>query len=368
MATGPRRHHAIEHVDAARDALDQVIRRADAHEIARLIRREIGLARFDRREHIRLRLAHREAAERVARQVEPRERLRAFPAQKRVGAPLNDAEQCPPFARLHQPLEGGLRALRPAQREPHRARDLLVWRRQPDAFVELHDDVAIEQVLDLDRALGREFVLRAVDMALECHALFGELAQRGEAHHLKPARIREDRVRPARHLVQPAKLGDPLRAGAQHQVIRIAEDDVGAGLAHLFHVKALHRAGGADRHEGWRADLAARHRDAAGTGRAVARLDGEGEVFFHCRSATFPSHKLGRPFGLWQNQRPFCKRVHTRRRTKAFTCPETRDSRRRRNRSGSRLQWRGHRHRAWSPRPQRRTPASAASISADGNW
>ena len=44
--------------------------------------------------------------------------------------------------------------------------------RPGDAFVQLHDDVGAQQVgLDLDRALGRQHVARAVDVALEGHRL-----------------------------------------------------------------------------------------------------------------------------------------------------------------------------------------------------
>ena len=42
-------------------------------------------------------------------------------------------------------------------------------------------------------------------------------------------------MRPAGELVQAAEPRDALGAGPQHQVIGVAEDDVGAELAHLVH-------------------------------------------------------------------------------------------------------------------------------------
>ena len=78
--------------------------------------------------------------------------------------------------------------------------------------------------------------------------------------------------------VQPAQPRDPLGAGAEHQMIGVAEDDVGAGRAHVGRLHRLHRRRGADRHEGRRADLAAPHRDRAGAGAAVGGGDGEGEA------------------------------------------------------------------------------------------
>ena len=105
---------------------------------------------------------------------------------------------------------------RPAQREPHRALGLLERAGQADAFVELHLDVGAEQPLDLHRAFGRQLMSRAVDMRLENDAALVELAQLGEAHHLEPAGIGEDRVRPAHELVQAAepRRSAPRRAPA----------------------------------------------------------------------------------------------------------------------------------------------------------
>ena len=77
-------------------------------------------------------------------------------------------------------------------------------------------------------------------------------------------------MRPVHEFVQAAERSDPLRAGAQHQVIGVAEHDVGAELAHLLGIHRLDRRGGADRHEGRRADFAAWRENLAETGAAVA--------------------------------------------------------------------------------------------------
>ena len=60
------RHHAVEHVDAARHRLQQILGRADAHQVARAIRRQRRRGLLDHREHHRLRLADRKPADRVA--------------------------------------------------------------------------------------------------------------------------------------------------------------------------------------------------------------------------------------------------------------------------------------------------------------
>src|SRR6266540_5055333 len=58
--------HAVEYVDTVADSLDDVLRRADAHEVTRAIGRE---PRRDMRldaPHLLLRLADRQAADRIA--------------------------------------------------------------------------------------------------------------------------------------------------------------------------------------------------------------------------------------------------------------------------------------------------------------
>ena len=136
-------------------------------------------------------------------------------------------------------------------------------------MVESHDNVRAEQALNLDRALGRKHVPRSVEMAGEGHALLADLGQLAEAHHLIAAAVRQDRAFPAHEAMQATKPRHALRARAEHQVIRVAEDDVGAGRAHVLRLHRLDRRGRADRHEGGRADLAALHGDRAGARFAV---------------------------------------------------------------------------------------------------
>ena len=112
-------------------------------------------------------------------------------------------------------------------------------------------------------------------MAAKLDAFFGQLAQIGQAHHLITAAIGKDRAIPAHEIVQPAKPRNPFRTRAQHQVVGVAKDDVGAGRAHAFRFHRLHRCGRADGHEGGRAYLAALHPDRAGARAAIGRLESE---------------------------------------------------------------------------------------------
>ena len=60
-----------------------------------------------------------------------------------------------------------------------------------------------------------------------------DLAEFRQRHDLKAAGVGEDRIGPIGEGMQPAKRRHPLGARPQHQVIGVAEDDVGAERPHL---------------------------------------------------------------------------------------------------------------------------------------
>jgi hypothetical protein len=143
----------------------------------------------------------------------------------------------------------------PAHRHRHRTGDHIARLIGARAFVEGHDDVGPQQALDLHRAFGREHVPRSVEMAGERDAFLGDLAQVRQAHDLIAAAVGQDRAVPAHEFVQPAQPRHALRAGAQHQVIGIAQDDVRPGGAHVFHLHRLDRCRRAHGHERRGADF-----------------------------------------------------------------------------------------------------------------
>ena len=109
------RHDAVEHVDAGGDRVDEVLRRAHAHQVARPVRGQPRRRVGDDARHVLLGLAHRDAADGVAVEADGLQRLARFVAQVLVHAALHDAEE-----RVGVALVGLPRALRPAQRQPHR--------------------------------------------------------------------------------------------------------------------------------------------------------------------------------------------------------------------------------------------------------
>ena len=219
-------------------------------------------------------LADGEAADGVTVEADLGQALGRFPAQVLEGRALLDAEQG-----LGRALpEGGLAARRPAGRQLHGGAGAGLLGRPGHALVELHDDVGAQQVcLNLDRAFGRKDVFGAVDMALERHLVLGDLGDLGQGHDLETAAIGQDRPLPAHEPVQPAQPRHPLGPRPQHQVVGVAEDDVGPGLAHLLDGQGLDRGGGADGHEGGGADIASRRAQHADARLAVDGVDQERE-------------------------------------------------------------------------------------------
>jgi hypothetical protein len=192
------RHHAIEHVDARADAALEILRRPDAHQVARLLRRQLVRDRIEHLVRLVDRFADREPTERVAIEVERGDLLHVAAAALEVDATLDDAEQ-----RL--PRLAGVRtaALRPGGGA--RERDLLHIRRSVArrALVEAHHDVGSECCLDGHRHLGCQPMRRAIDVRAKRHAVVVDRVDRGEREHLKSAGVRQDRAVPLRERVQP---------------------------------------------------------------------------------------------------------------------------------------------------------------------
>src|ERR1700676_4770068 len=113
--------------------------------------------------------------------------------------------------------------------------------------------------------------LHAVDMRAERHRALAELAQLRQRHHLEAAGVGQHRSLPTGKFLQAAEGSDPLGARPQHQMIGVAEHDIGAGIAHLAPMHALHGASGADRHEGRRSHHAMRRGQFARARAAVGR-------------------------------------------------------------------------------------------------
>jgi len=136
---------------------------------------------------------------------------------------------------------------------------------------------------------------RPVKMALELDPVLAELGQLRQAHHLIAAAVGQDRTVPVHECVQTAQPRHPLRTGAQHQMIGVAENDIGASRAHRFRLHRLDRSRGAYRHERRRANIAPLHMNGAGSRFAVGRGDREGKALSHANARSSLRDQILRP-------------------------------------------------------------------------
>ena len=106
-------------------------------------------------------------------------------------------------------------------------------------------------------------------MAFEGHARLGQLAQFGKAHDLKATTIGQDRLFPVHEFMEPAEAINPLGCRAQHQMICIAQQNIGTRGSDTFRHHRLDGRGSAHRHESRRANIAPRRGYLATAGFAV---------------------------------------------------------------------------------------------------
>ena len=246
-----RRHDAVEHVDAVRHARHQVFRRAHAHQVMRLVGRQARTHVGQHAHHVFLRLADGQAADGDAGEIDLFQLGQRFVAQHFEHAALHDAEQ---RIRVLAAVELVLRALRPAQGHAHGLGRFLDGGRAAGdfvrrAFVELHDDVGIQDALHLHRHFRREEQFIAVDGRIEMHALFRDLAHGAQRKHLEAARIRQNRLVPAHETMQAAEFLHDGVAWTQPQVESVAQNDLRVDLIEFQRRHGFHGAVSAHWHE-----------------------------------------------------------------------------------------------------------------------
>ena len=244
-------HDAVEHVHAREHAVDQVFGCAHAHQITRLARRQLRCNVSEHSPHVFFGLAHTQAADGVAGQIQCGQADQRLVAQALEHAALNDAEQ---RIRVLAALKFIQTATRPTQAEFHRRARLCfggqhalgVIRR---AFVELHDDVGIQRALHLHAHFGCEEKLVAVHRRRKAHTFFADFSGLTKRPHLKAATVGEDGFLPVLKPVQAAELRQDVHARAKPEVKGVAQNNLRAhGIKRRGH-DAFDRAVGSHRHE-----------------------------------------------------------------------------------------------------------------------
>lgn len=231
---------------------------ADAHSVAGTIFGQDGLSDFNHFHAEGAGFADREATDGVAMGVEVEKAGGAFAAEVGEHGALDDGEEG---------LAGGILVLTeavvvktsfgPANGAFHGGSGGFVADGVGRAFVEDHHDVAAEGQLGVDGGGRGEFVGVSVEVGLEGDAFFGNFPQGGQAEDLEATRVGEDGTGPVHEFVEAAEFSDQFVAGAEVQVIGVAEDD--GGLEFVVEValgEAFNGALGADGHEDGGGDVA----------------------------------------------------------------------------------------------------------------
>lgn len=168
--------HAVEHIDAEGNALQDIDRRAYAHQVAGLIFGQDLTDQIGHLVHIFRRFAYRQAADGVGLAAETRDGFRGGSPQIGVGAALHDGEERLKIAvEAFLPVEVIAAAPQPAVGHLHRVFGVAIVARVGRAFVKGHDDIAADGSLDIDRLFRREKVAGAVDVRLKGNAFLFDL-------------------------------------------------------------------------------------------------------------------------------------------------------------------------------------------------
>src|SRR5262249_48870537 len=118
-----------------------------------------------------------------------------------------------------------------------------------------------------------EGVKVAVEVRLKLYSMLADLAQPGEAEHLKPAGVGKDRIGPRHESMQSPELADELVSGPQIEVIGIGEDGLGVELfGEVVLGESLDGRLRSHGHENGRFDVAVDGVKNAGTGSSVGAL------------------------------------------------------------------------------------------------
>ena len=174
------RHYAVEHIDTARDRLDQIDRGSYSHQVARPVGWHERRGEFDRIIHQGLLLPDAQSTDSIPLEPNCDKLFKTLTAQVIVNAALYDPKQrrgdsrgC---RRLPEPIEFETRANSPACRQIERFEGLTMCCRPWGTLIETHHDVGTEGVLHLHRDLRREKFQRAVKMRAKLDPLLPDLS------------------------------------------------------------------------------------------------------------------------------------------------------------------------------------------------
>ena len=232
-------HHAVEHVDAAGNALQQVFGCPHSHQIARPVLRKDGMDHFYHLIHHVGRLSHGKPSDSIALAVIRGHVLCSLDPQVRIDASLDYGEKClgVTVQRLCLP-EAGDASFQPLLRQVQGLAGVVAVGVAGGALVQGHDDVGPDDALGVHIVLRGETVGRAVDMRAEGAALRSQFPAVGQGEYLETAAVGQYRAVPSGKPVQASGHPQGLQPGPQIEMIGIAQDDLSPDIG--FQVPMVH--------------------------------------------------------------------------------------------------------------------------------
>ena len=149
---------------------------------------------------------------------------------------------------------------------------VIVW---IGAFIEGHDDVRTEVLLNSNGTFGCEAMRRAVNVTLEGHAVIVNLTSLCQRKNLIAARVGQHGTRPLHKAMQSAQLSDQVVAGTQIKMIGITQHERGVDVFEMFGRQRLDRGLRADWREDRRDEIAVPGVENPGAGAVVLGCDFE---------------------------------------------------------------------------------------------
>ena len=263
--------HAIEHINAQCDALQQVFWRTDTHEVARFVGGQNIGDDLGHSVHIFGRLAHRKTADCIALAAVRGDGLGRDTPQFWIGTALNDREKGL-FVAMYgfRRIETLDTAGQPTVRKAERVLSIFEIAGIRRTLIKGHDDVSANDALRIHHVFWGEMVARAINMALERDTFLLDFAAVRQRIYLIATTIGQDGALPSIEAMQAAHLSQRIEAGAQIKVISIAEDDLRSYVVYEFVlVYGLNGARRAHRHENGCLDSAVRSFDRGRTSAGI---------------------------------------------------------------------------------------------------
>ena len=244
-------HHAVEHVNAAGDAFQDIFWGTDAHKVPGFVCGQDLGHQLRHSIHVFYGFANREAADGIAFPPESGDGFCGYFAQFRIRAALNDGEKRLGMSVKRLGIVETLDAARePAVCEAERFFRVFEIAGIRGTFIESHDDIRADDALDVHHIFRGKVVFRTIYVALKRDAFFFNLSAVRQGIHLESAAVGEYRAFPAIETVNTASFAQYIEARAQVKVVGIAQANLRLNIiAQFVLVYSFYRRRSTNRHK-----------------------------------------------------------------------------------------------------------------------